>query len=134
MDMDVLVRTDLLRYLKWESEELGTCIIYCTHIFDGIGNWATDVLHLANGRVMHSCKLHPSAIPELSELLVKHHKNTKPESDDASDWNIGDSVLFQLAEMWLRIDRIETRRLLAERRGTKTKPLVERLAEKDDKF
>merc|ERR1712159_594983 len=38
-DIDLLIRDALLKYLKKESIEQGTCIIYATHIFDGMEEW-----------------------------------------------------------------------------------------------
>ena len=45
-DLDLLARQDLLSFLQEESEARGVSIVYCTHIFDGLDGWATDVLHL----------------------------------------------------------------------------------------
>ena len=44
--LDVVVRMDLLRYLKKESEERGATILYATHIFDGLDDWPTHVHYL----------------------------------------------------------------------------------------
>lgn len=35
VDLDVLVRRDLLLYLQMETEQRGAAIVYATHIFDG---------------------------------------------------------------------------------------------------
>ena len=43
--LDVLSRSELLTFLMAESER-GATVIFCTHIFDGLDGWATDVLHL----------------------------------------------------------------------------------------
>lgn len=65
IDMDVLVRRDLLQYLKEETEARNVCVVYCTHIFDGLGSWATQVVHLANGELKHSC-----AVRTRSSLII----------------------------------------------------------------
>merc|ERR1712232_760013 len=44
--LDVCVRQDLLRWLVRESEERGATIIYATHIFDGLDDWATHLFYL----------------------------------------------------------------------------------------
>lgn len=44
MDLDVLARANLLRYLSKECEERGATIIYATHIFDGLEDWPTHVV------------------------------------------------------------------------------------------
>ena len=49
VDLDVLGRADLLAYLRAETEERGACIVYATHIFDGLESWATHLMYLANG-------------------------------------------------------------------------------------
>mmetsp|Transcript_66941 Transcript_66941/g.139773 ORF Transcript_66941/g.139773 Transcript_66941/m.139773 type:complete len:731 (+) Transcript_66941:251-2443(+) len=47
-DLDVSSRQGLLKLLKEESKG-GTCIVYCTHILDGLAWWATDILRLRPG-------------------------------------------------------------------------------------
>ncbi|KAF3457456.1 hypothetical protein FNV43_RR02114 [Rhamnella rubrinervis] len=39
VDLDVLARVDLLKFLRKECEERGATIIYATHIFDGLEEW-----------------------------------------------------------------------------------------------
>jgi len=46
--LDVCVRQDLLRWLERESDERGATIIYATHIFDGLDDWATDLHYLTD--------------------------------------------------------------------------------------
>ncbi|RWW24931.1 hypothetical protein BHE74_00042698 [Ensete ventricosum] len=46
LDLDVLARANLLRYLSKECEERGATIIYATHIFDGLEDWPTHVVSL----------------------------------------------------------------------------------------
>ena len=45
-ELDIIVRTNLLNYLKEESVKNNASIIYATHILDGLENWATGVLYL----------------------------------------------------------------------------------------
>mmetsp|Transcript_336 Transcript_336/g.1114 ORF Transcript_336/g.1114 Transcript_336/m.1114 type:complete len:376 (+) Transcript_336:81-1208(+) len=51
VDLDVLVRRDLMSYLVKECEERGATIIYATHIFDGLDDWATHIAYVARGRL-----------------------------------------------------------------------------------
>ena len=44
--LDVCVRQDLLRWLVKESDERGATIIYATHIFDGLDEWASHLFYL----------------------------------------------------------------------------------------
>lgn len=46
--LDVCVRQDLLRWLVRESETRGATIIYATHIFDGLDDWATHLYYLTD--------------------------------------------------------------------------------------
>lgn len=46
--LDVCVRQDLLRWLVRESDERGATIIYATHIFDGLDDWASHLFYLTN--------------------------------------------------------------------------------------
>jgi ABC-type uncharacterized transport system ATPase subunit len=41
-----VVRQDLLRWLKKESETRGATILYATHIFDGLDDWPTHLHYL----------------------------------------------------------------------------------------
>ena len=51
VDLDVIVRLNLLAFLKKECRERNSCVIYATHIFDGLGkNWCDRVIHLKEGR------------------------------------------------------------------------------------
>ncbi|CAK5275562.1 unnamed protein product [Mycena citricolor] len=89
-DLDVLVRDDLLRFLKSDSELRGATIIYATHIFDGLNAFPTHVLHMSLGRIV---------TPVVS-------------------WPFeSGKTLYQIALQWLKEDR-EVRREL-ERNGRK---------------
>jgi len=46
--LDVCVRQDLLRWLIKESNERGATILYATHIFDGLDDWATHLHYLTD--------------------------------------------------------------------------------------
>jgi CCR4-NOT complex subunit CAF16 len=46
--LDVCVRQDLLRWLVRESDERGATIIYATHIFDGLDDWASHLYYLTD--------------------------------------------------------------------------------------
>ena len=48
ISLDVVVRQDLLMYLKKESETRGATILYATHIFDGLDDWPTHLHYLCN--------------------------------------------------------------------------------------
>jgi len=48
VSLDVVVRQDLLKFLRVESETRGATIIYATHIFDGLDDWPTHMHYLTN--------------------------------------------------------------------------------------
>lgn len=51
--LDILARAKLLEFLRTEeSEARGASVVFCTHIFDGLDGWATDVAHMDAGRVV----------------------------------------------------------------------------------
>jgi len=49
VDLDVLVRSDLLDFLTQESKDRGATIIYATHIFDGLDEFPTHIAHMRDG-------------------------------------------------------------------------------------
>jgi len=46
VNLDILVKTRLMNYLKKESIENKACIVYVTHIFDGLNDWCTQLVYL----------------------------------------------------------------------------------------
>lgn len=46
VDLDVLARSNLLKFLKKECEVRGATIIYATHIFDGLDDWPSHIVCL----------------------------------------------------------------------------------------
>merc|ERR1740133_275 len=78
-DLDLLARQDLLAFLKEESEQRGACIVYCTHIFDGLDGWATHVTYVLKGEL----------------------KFSTPVAERANGWG----ELFCAVQRWLREQR-----------------------------
>ncbi|KAJ7591064.1 P-loop containing nucleoside triphosphate hydrolase protein [Mycena floridula] len=85
VDLDVLVREELLNFLKKDSEARGSTIVYATHIFDsGMDQFPTHIAH------MH-----------LGSFAVK-----------PTPWTPGSSLpLYTIALNWLKEDRIHRRQL-----------------------
>ena len=52
VDLDVLVRSELLNFLRRETEGRLCTIVYCTHIFDGLAGWPTYLLKISLGKVI----------------------------------------------------------------------------------
>jgi CCR4-NOT complex subunit CAF16 len=63
-DLDLIARQDLLRFLREETEQRNTTILYATHIFDTLDRWATDLVYLVAGKVMVHASM--AALPELA--------------------------------------------------------------------
>ncbi|KAJ7047390.1 P-loop containing nucleoside triphosphate hydrolase protein [Mycena alexandri] len=99
VDLDVLVREELMTFLKSDSEARGATILYATHIFDGLNDFPTHIAHMSLG----SLKTAPSPWP------------LTPDSPLSIQF--GSSTLYQVALQWLREDR-EYRRDL-EKQGRK---------------
>lgn len=50
-DLDLLARRDMLEFLRQESEQHGTTIVYASHILDRLEQWATDLIYMRWARV-----------------------------------------------------------------------------------
>eukprot|EP01097_Dermamoeba_algensis_P002943 TRINITY_DN2174_c0_g1_i1.p1 TRINITY_DN2174_c0_g1~~TRINITY_DN2174_c0_g1_i1.p1 ORF type:complete len:291 (-),score=43.62 TRINITY_DN2174_c0_g1_i1:85-957(-) len=115
VDLDILVRQDLLSYLTSETQKNGVTIVYATHIFDGLAEWPSDILHLSNGQVS----------------LFSPLKEIQPQLDQIQQTNkTYNSPLLTLVEKWLRVELEQKRKLKAERKQNKKPPtLLEKLAD-----
>ncbi|TAQ89781.1 hypothetical protein B7494_g1869 [Chlorociboria aeruginascens] len=51
VDLDLLSRSNFLRFLKTETEIRGCTIVYATHILDNLAEWPTHLVHMSLGRV-----------------------------------------------------------------------------------
>lgn len=90
VSLDVVVRMDLLKYLKRESETRGATILYATHIFDGLDDWPTHLHYLCN-------KGHTGWQGRIEELELYQTLRSKGEP----------SPLLRIAESWLRAELVE---------------------------
>jgi CCR4-NOT complex subunit CAF16 len=70
-DLDIFAREGILNFLKYECEHRGATIFYCTHIFDHLEGWATQLLHLSQGRVVKSCAM--DQVTEYDELIASNN-------------------------------------------------------------
>ncbi|KAK2403284.1 ABC transporter I member 20 [Trifolium repens] len=92
VDLDVLARADLLKFLKKECDERGATIIYATHIFDGLEDWPTNIVYVAHGRLQLALPM--EKVREISKLS-----------------------LMRTVEAWLRKERDEDRRKRKEKKA-----------------
>ena len=89
VSLDVVVRQDLLRWLRRESETRGATILYATHIFDGLDDWPTHLHYLCN-------KGHTGWQGEIGDLEL--YKTLRKQGEP--------SPLLRIAESWLRAELI----------------------------
>eukprot|EP01038_Epipyxis_sp_PR26KG_P008265 gene8265-11185_t len=90
VSLDVVVRQDLLRWLKRESETRGATILYATHIFDGLDDWPTHLHYLCN-------KGHTGWQGKIEDLELYQQLRAKGEP----------SPLLRIAESWLRAELVD---------------------------
>ena len=101
VDLDALVRAELLAFLVKESKERGATIVYATHIYDHIETFPTHICHLRLGRT-----------PD--EMVTYTPSSTIMEDSVAAEEKRGE--LLGIALKWLREDR-EVRRQRDKERG-----------------
>lgn len=90
VSLDVIVRQDLLQWLREESIRRKATIIYATHIFDGLDDWPTHLHYLTNkGFTGWQGKLWD--LEYYQELRRTGHP----------------SPLLKIAERWLRRELVE---------------------------
>merc|ERR1711988_1221765 len=92
VDLDVVSRADLLEYLKEETETRGATILYATHIFDGLDQWATHLCHIQTGGIIRKM----GQLEEFPELTEQFEANST-------------SPLMRVVEGWLRDERQEVK-------------------------
>ncbi|KAK6911672.1 ABC transporter-like, ATP-binding domain [Dillenia turbinata] len=92
VDLDVLARADLLKFLKKECQERGATVIYATHIFDGLEDWPSHLVYVAHGKLQLAKPI--SEVKEMSKLS-----------------------LMRTVESWLRKERDEERKRRKERKS-----------------
>lgn len=87
VDLDVIVRARLLQFLKSETEQRNSQVVYATHIFDGLMDWPTHVAHIHLGTIL--------SVDTFPELLKKY------------EYQITDrrgTILLEIALRWLEND------------------------------
>ncbi|KAF7116174.1 hypothetical protein RHSIM_RhsimUnG0037800 [Rhododendron simsii] len=92
VDLDVLVRADLLKFLRKECEERGATIIYATHIFDGLESWPSHIVYVAHGNLQLAMPM--DKVKEISNMS-----------------------LMRTVEQWLRKERDEERKRRKDRKA-----------------
>ncbi|CAM9710369.1 unnamed protein product [Ascophyllum nodosum] len=103
--LDVVVRQDLLLWLRKESEERGATIVYATHIFDGLDDWPTHLTYLTR---QANPLAHGSTgwQGKLEDLELNRQMKERGET----------CTLLKVACHWLRTEQEESRSETRERR------------------
>ncbi|ODQ82187.1 hypothetical protein BABINDRAFT_31000 [Babjeviella inositovora NRRL Y-12698] len=126
VDLDVLVRNELLKYLKSECVTRGCCVIYATHIFDGLGNWPDKIIHISGGGKLDDVQLHDidfSGASTVSQSLTVTDNNNKRTMQLTAV-----PSLHPLALYWLTEDILS--RGLDREQGEKNRPSWDELKER----
>mmetsp|Transcript_22501 Transcript_22501/g.64718 ORF Transcript_22501/g.64718 Transcript_22501/m.64718 type:complete len:346 (-) Transcript_22501:31-1068(-) len=92
--LDVCVRQDLLKWLVKESDERGATIIYATHIFDGMEDWATRLFFLTNKGAC-GWQGRPSDLDLYKKLKAENYSG---------------GMMLAIADHWLRKELEENRK------------------------
>ncbi|KAJ3343629.1 CCR4-NOT regulatory complex component [Gonapodya sp. JEL0774] len=126
VDLDAVVRSDLLAWLTKETEQRQASILYATHIYDGLGEWPTHVVgrivdrdkerlsdssliplpqscfqaHMVRGAISHLRSLTPGGFPELAAIQESQHVATNGHKFSFN----ANSPLLLVVTAWLRAD------------------------------
>lgn len=125
IDLDVVVRLELLGFLRDECKKRNCCVIYATHIFDGLGRrWCDRILHLSEGKITDDFEMDKVKFVDSSTKNV-HGPNEVDVSRSES--------LHPLALAWLKED-LETRGSREEEKARRKRQLDEWLSTDDNYF
>ena len=85
VNLDILVKDKLLQYLKKESTENNSCIIYVTHIFDGLDEWYSDLIYINKQGVINKVSNKDiESKGSIYNFLLENFK--KEEKISKNDW------------------------------------------------
>lgn len=105
VDLDVIVRSKLLNFLKTECQTRNCCVIYATHIFDGLGKkWCDNIIHLNAGRKVDEIDIHNIEFTMPTEESISEVKLLEDRRRAVIE--LAES-LHPLALHWLKEDLIE---------------------------
>ena len=82
VNLDIIIKDRFMNYLKKECEKNNSCIIYITHIFDGLDNWCDNLLYLKqDGTVGYFDKKPNEPLYEFLLDLISSEKINKYEDE-----------------------------------------------------
>jgi CCR4-NOT complex subunit CAF16 len=70
VNLDLLVKDNFMTYLKKETEQRDCCIVYVTHIFDGLEEWATKLIYMKSYQELEISDA--STIPNFYKYLLNN--------------------------------------------------------------
>jgi len=73
VNLDLLVKDRFMNYLKRETEKRQCCVVYVTHIFDGLDEWGTKLLYLRQNKQIEEMDM--TTIPNVYKYLLEEFKN-----------------------------------------------------------
>lgn len=73
VNLDLLVKDRFMNYLKLETTRRRCCIIYVTHIFDGLEEWGTKLIYIRPDDVVTISDV--GDIPNIYRYLLSNFKN-----------------------------------------------------------
>lgn len=84
VNLDLLVKDRFMNYLKRETINRDCCVIYVTHIFDGLDDWATKLLYMKCDRSIELYDMSEidSLYPYLLDKFKKEEKHDQVEIED----------------------------------------------------
>jgi ABC-type uncharacterized transport system ATPase subunit len=69
------VKDRFMNYLKRETENRACCVVYVTHIFDGLDEWATQLLYLKQNKEIENIDI--SEVPNMYKYLLDKFKSER---------------------------------------------------------
>ena len=75
VNLDILVKDRFMNYLKKESIVNKACIIYVTHIFDGLDDWCTDLIYLKKNKEFIIKKINQIPNKSIYNYLLNEFKS-----------------------------------------------------------
>lgn len=102
VDLDVVVRQNLLDFLKKECRTRNCCVVYATHIFDGLGkNWCDRILHIRAGRLADDVDMDHVTFGGSEQVTIDRSSGHTEVSVALAQ------TLHPLVQYWLREDLSE---------------------------
>tara|TARA_Y100000361_G_scaffold56790_1_gene49613 strand:+ start:5267 stop:6082 length:816 start_codon:yes stop_codon:yes gene_type:complete len=72
VNLDLLVKDRFMNYLKRETARRNCCIVYVTHIFDGLEEWGTKLIYMKNSNDISITNV--NTIPSIYKFLLTSFK------------------------------------------------------------